>query len=72
MGSGYACSERELFGAMAIRENLVEVPYTRLAGNVLRRMAEEFVTRDGTGYGPSQSGRGDVRRDVNSMRRGIE
>ena len=29
----------------------VEVPYTRLAAEVLRRVAEEFVTRDGTDYG---------------------
>jgi uncharacterized protein YheU (UPF0270 family) len=36
---------------MTIRENGVEVPYTRLAAEVLRRMAEEFVTRDGTDYG---------------------
>lgn len=27
------------------------VPYARLAADVLRRLAEEFVTRDGTDYG---------------------
>ena len=29
----------------------VEVPYTRLPAEVLRRVAEEFVTRAGTDYG---------------------
>ena len=29
----------------------VEVPYTRLAADVLRRVVEEFATRDGTDYG---------------------
>ena len=29
----------------------VEVPYARLAPDVLRRLIEEFVTRDGTDYG---------------------
>jgi uncharacterized protein YheU (UPF0270 family) len=29
----------------------VEVPYTALAPEVLRRLIEEFVTRDGTDYG---------------------
>ncbi len=29
----------------------VEVPYTALAPDVLRRVVEEFVTRDGTDYG---------------------
>lgn len=33
------------------REHGVEVPYARLAADVLRRLAEEFVTRDGTDYG---------------------
>jgi hypothetical protein len=32
----------------------VEVPYTRLAADVLRRVAEEFVTRDGTDYGATE------------------
>jgi hypothetical protein len=29
----------------------VEVPHTALAPDVLRRLVEEFVTRDGTDYG---------------------
>ena len=29
----------------------IEVPYTRLERDVLRRLIEEFVTRDGTDYG---------------------
>ena len=29
----------------------VEVPYAELAPEVLRRLIEEFVTRDGTDYG---------------------
>jgi hypothetical protein len=29
----------------------VEVPHTHLAPAVLRRLVEEFVTRDGTDYG---------------------
>jgi uncharacterized protein YheU (UPF0270 family) len=29
----------------------VEVPYGELAPDVLRRLIEEFVTRDGTDYG---------------------
>jgi uncharacterized protein YheU (UPF0270 family) len=32
-------------------EKLTEVPYTQLAPEVLRRLVEEFVTRDGTDYG---------------------
>ena len=32
-------------------ENATEVPYTSLAPAVLRRLIEEFVTRDGTDYG---------------------
>jgi uncharacterized protein YheU (UPF0270 family) len=30
------------------------VPYTRLAEDVLRRVVEEFVTRDGTDYGVAE------------------
>ena len=30
---------------------LVEVPHAQLAPEVLRRLIEEFVTRDGTDYG---------------------
>lgn len=32
-------------------QDAVEVPYDRLAPDTLRRVAEEFVTRDGTDYG---------------------
>ena len=32
-------------------ENGVEVPHTHLTPETLRRLAEEFVTRDGTDYG---------------------
>jgi uncharacterized protein YheU (UPF0270 family) len=32
-------------------EAVVEVPYTRLSPEALRRLAEEFVTRDTTDYG---------------------
>ncbi|TFG93968.1 MAG: YheU family protein [Myxococcales bacterium] len=32
-------------------ERLVEVPHAQLAPGVLRRLIEEFVTRDGTDYG---------------------
>ncbi len=33
-------------------ENGVEVPHTHLTPEALRSLAEEFVTRDGTDYGP--------------------
>ena len=32
-------------------ERRVEVPHAQLAPEVLRRLIEEFVTRDGTDYG---------------------
>ena len=32
-------------------ESVTEVPYDRLAPDTLRRVCEEFVTRDGTDYG---------------------
>jgi uncharacterized protein YheU (UPF0270 family) len=32
-------------------ENVTEVPYTQLSPDVLRRLVEEFVTRNGTDYG---------------------
>jgi uncharacterized protein YheU (UPF0270 family) len=32
-------------------EDGVEVPYTRLSAPVLRRVAEAYVTREGTDYG---------------------
>jgi hypothetical protein len=34
-----------------MREKGVEIPYTRLPADVLRRVLEELVTRDGTDYG---------------------
>jgi uncharacterized protein YheU (UPF0270 family) len=34
-----------------LSERRVEVPHTELAPDVLRRLIEEFVTRDGTDYG---------------------
>lgn len=41
-------------GDGATREDGVEVPYGRLAPDVRRRLAEEFVTRDGTDYGAAE------------------
>jgi uncharacterized protein YheU (UPF0270 family) len=38
----------------AIRARAVKVPLTRVAADVLRRVAEEFVTRDGTDYGAAE------------------
>ena len=35
----------------AMRQRTVDVPYGRVAADVLRRVVEEFVTRDGTDYG---------------------
>jgi uncharacterized protein YheU (UPF0270 family) len=32
-------------------EEPIEVPFEDLSGETLRRLAEEFVTRDGTDYG---------------------
>ncbi len=32
----------------------VEVPHARIAPELLRRLAEEFVTRDGTDYGATE------------------
>jgi uncharacterized protein YheU (UPF0270 family) len=54
---------------MAIPENGVEVPYTRLAADVLRRVAEEFVTRDGTDYGMSEK---TLDEKVSDLRRQLE
>lgn len=34
-----------------IQEDAVEVPYTELSSAVLRSLAEDYVTRDGTDYG---------------------
>jgi len=36
---------------MQIPENAVEVPHDELAADTLQRLAEEYVTRDGTDYG---------------------
>jgi uncharacterized protein YheU (UPF0270 family) len=36
---------------MTIPDQAVEVPYSELAPDTLRSLAEEFVTRDGTDYG---------------------
>jgi uncharacterized protein len=47
-------SDPERTDDLAIGEDGVEVPYTRLAADVLRRVAEEFVTRDGTDYGAAE------------------
>lgn len=33
---------------------MVEVPHGRIAPDVVRRMVEEFVTRDGTDYGAAE------------------
>ncbi len=38
-----------------IREREVEVPHTSLDAEVLRRVVEEFVTRDGTDYGVTET-----------------
>lgn len=38
-------------GTPGERDDVVEVPHTRLTADVLRRLTEEFVTRDGTDYG---------------------
>lgn len=35
-------------------ENAIEVPWTELAPETLRNLAEEFVTRDGTDYGATE------------------
>jgi len=36
---------------MDVPESAVEVPHSNLAPETLRRVAEEFVTREGTDYG---------------------
>ena len=38
----------------ANKERTVEIPYARVAADILRRVAEEFVTRDGTDYGAAE------------------
>jgi uncharacterized protein YheU (UPF0270 family) len=47
-----------------LSRDVVEVPYARLAADVLRRVAEEFVTRDGTDYGTTEKTLGDKVTDV--------
>ena len=37
-----------------VRQRTVEVPHGRVAADVVRRVAEEFVTRDGTDYGTAE------------------
>ena len=37
--------------APPIKEDPVEIPYTRLTPDVLRALIEEFVSREGTDYG---------------------
>ena len=37
-----------------VRQRTVEVPHGRVAADVVRRVAEEFVTRDGTDYGAAE------------------
>jgi uncharacterized protein YheU (UPF0270 family) len=50
-------------------EDGVEVPYARLAPDVLRRLAEEFVTRDGTDYGAAEK---TLDAKVSALRRQLE
>jgi uncharacterized protein len=53
-------------------ESGVEVPYARLDAAVLRRVVEEFVTRDGTDYGAAEKTLdqkvSDVTREIRSGR----
>jgi uncharacterized protein YheU (UPF0270 family) len=37
-----------------VRQQTVEVPLGRVAADVVHRVAEEFVTRDGTDYGAAE------------------
>ncbi len=53
----------------AIRGRAVEVPFRRLAADVLRRVAEEFVTRDGTDYGAAEKS---LDEKVSNVRRQLE
>jgi uncharacterized protein YheU (UPF0270 family) len=52
-----------------MRENGIEVPHTRLPVDVLRRVAEEFVTRDGTDYGAAEK---TLEEKVTDLRRQLE
>ena len=47
----------------------VEVPHAQLAPEVLRRLIEEFVTRDGTDYGAIERS---LEEKVASVRRQLE
>ena len=51
------------------REDAVEVPHGRLASEVLRRLIEEFVTRDGTDYGDAEK---DLEEKVADLARALE
>ena len=59
----------ERVDGVATRPHAVEVPYTRLAAEVLRRLAEEFVTRDGTDYGAAEKS---LEEKVADVRRQLE
>ena len=37
-----------------VRQRSVDVPHGRVAADIVRRVAEEFVTRDGTDYGAAE------------------
>jgi len=45
-------------------EVVVEVPYTRLSPEALRRLVEEFVTRDTTDYGRREKSLAEKMADV--------
>jgi uncharacterized protein YheU (UPF0270 family) len=53
----------------AIRARAVEVPLRRVAADVLRRVAEEFVTRGGTDYGAAEKS---LEEKVADVRRQLE
>jgi hypothetical protein len=53
----------------AIRARPVEIPLRRVAADVLRRVAEEFVTRDGTDYGAAEKS---LEKKVADVRRQLE
>ena len=54
---------------MSIPKNGLEVPHTRLVADVLRRLAEEYVTRDGTDYGAVEK---TLEEKVSALRRRLE
>ena len=53
----------------AMRQGAVDVPYGRVAADVLRRVMEEFVTRDGTDYGTRETS---LEEKVADVRRQLE